>query len=213
MPITASQRLKLVQFIPWLNEQQLDTFETILPLYEDWNQKVNLISRKDIEHLVERHLLHCLCIAKYCQFTPGTTLLDLGTGGGFPALPLAIAFPEVTIHAVDSIRKKIHVVEDIVAKAKINNVHSHWMRAENFPEKVDFVVTRAVASTDKLMAWTKGKFKKDQKNSIRNGIIALKGGDLESEIMNLKGNYHIQNLYDYLPEEFYSEKKILYISM
>ena len=193
-----------------LNNVQIEQFSKLKKIYGDWNNKINVISRKDIENIYERHVLHSLVIAKFIKFNKGTTVLDLGTGGGFPGIPLSIFFPEVNFILVDSIRKKIVVVDEIINELRLKNVKSEWSRAENLDYKYDFLVTRAVAKMSLLIEWSKGKFNKNSNNSIPNGIIALKGGNVNDELKNIKKKkiVDIKNIFD---SHYFLDKKIIYV--
>ncbi len=192
-----------------LSEEQLANFKKLTPLYQEWNAKINVISRKDIENLEEKHLLHSLAIAKHLSIPSGTHVLDIGTGGGFPGIPLAIFYPKVQFHLVDSIGKKIKVVEAVVNALEIKNVSYAHQRAEKVKGKYDFIVSRAVAKTDKLLHWTHNKFKK--KAVADSGFLFLKGGDLEEELSNIKTPYQLVDLHTYFEESFFETKKLLYI--
>jgi len=186
----------------------LQSFE----LYKEWNEKINLISRKDIDSFYEKHFLHSLSIARYIKFEPGTSVLDIGTGGGFPGIPLAIYFPEVQFHLVDSIAKKIAVVADVAMRLKLDNVKAECIRCENLSEKYDFVTSRAVAPASELIAWNEKNISKTQQNSIKNGFLFIKGGDLKEELSVIKKNIKIVQLFEYFEEPFFAEgKKLVYI--
>lgn len=191
----------------------METFEPLIALYKEWNSKVNLISRSDIENLYERHIQHSLAIAKFIQFKPGTQVMDLGTGGGFPGIPLALAFPDVQFTLVDSIGKKIKVVQAIATELKLPNVQAINIRAELVDEKFDFVVTRAVAPLSQLELWSRGKFKKKGINAYPNGIIALKGGDLSEELKPYKKRVWVEPLSTWYDSEFFKTKSIVYLPM
>jgi 16S rRNA (guanine527-N7)-methyltransferase len=180
-------------------------------LYTHWNGQINVISRKDIEHLYERHVLHSLGIAKVIQFTAETTVLDVGTGGGFPGIPLAILFPEVHFLLSDSIGKKITVVKEIAAALSLDNVRTQNGRAEEIPELFDFVISRAVTRLRPFHDWVKDKFLKGGNNSLGNGILYLKGGELAEEMNELKKKARVYNLSDYFEEPFFETKKVVYI--
>jgi 16S rRNA (guanine527-N7)-methyltransferase len=203
----------LQSYFPDLSPQQNSQFSQIGKLYEDWNEKINLISRKDIEHLYERHILHSLAIAKVISFKPGTTILDVGTGGGFPGIPLAILFPETQFHLIDSIGKKITVVKDVAEQLGLQNVKAEQIRAEQVNEKYDFVISRAVTRLKPFCDWVKNKFLKGDLNDLENGILYLKGGDLQEELDEVKLKKNIYNLSDYFKEEFFETKKVIHIPM
>ena len=200
----------ILEKFPDLNDIQIEQFSKLKKIYSDWNNKINIISRKDIDNIYERHVLHSLVIAKFIKFNKGTTVLDLGTGGGFPGIPLSIIFPEVNFILVDSIRKKIVVVDEIVNELRLINVKSEWSRAENLDYKYDFLVTRAVAKMSFLIEWSKGKFNKNSNNHIPNGIIALKGGNVDDELKNIQQK-KIVDIKDIFDTHYFLDKKIIYI--
>jgi 16S rRNA (guanine527-N7)-methyltransferase len=201
----------ILKYFPNLSAHQQQQLAQLLPLYIDWNQKINVISRKDIENFYERHVLHSLAIAKYIQFVAGTKVLDLGCGGGFPAVPLAIFFPEVQVFAVDSIGKKIKVVEEVSKSIGLTNITAMHARAESLNQNFDFIVTRAVAPMWDLYRWVSGKIEKEHKNPLNNGIIALKGGDLSEEFAKFRHRHKFIALSDYFAEEYFETKKIVYV--
>jgi len=206
--------MKLIkQYFPELSESQVNQFEQLLPLYKDWNQKINVISRKDIENLYERHVLHSLAIAKFIQFKADSHILDLGTGGGFPGIPLAIFYPDVHFHLVDSIGKKLKVIDHIADEIGLTNVRTSHSRVEELNEKVDFVVCRAVAPIDTLVDWTKRLYNQQMNHGFPNGLIALKGGRLKEEIKLLsKGSYTEEvAIQQYFKEAFFEEKVVVYV--
>tara|TARA_B100000965_G_scaffold70493_1_gene55662 strand:+ start:691 stop:1308 length:618 start_codon:yes stop_codon:yes gene_type:complete len=196
---------------PDLSEKQISQFSKLKDLYTYWNDKINVISRKDIENIYLRHILHSLAIAKFINFKNGTTVLDLGTGGGFPGIPLSIIFPKTNFILSDSIKKKILVVNEIVKQLGLENVKSEWSRAENLNHKYDFLVTRAVAKMPKIIEWSKGNFNPISINDISNGIIALKGGDVTEELLGIeqKKIVDIKNFFD---NHYFVDKKIVYVS-
>ena len=196
---------------PDLSEKQISQFSKLKDLYTYWNDKINVISRKDIENIYLRHILHSLAIAKFITFKNGTTVLDLGTGGGFPGIPLSIIFPKTNFILSDSIKKKILVVNEVVKQLGLENVKSEWSRAENLNHKYDFLVTRAVAKMPKILEWSKGNFNPISINDISNGIIALKGGDVTEELLGIeqKKIVDIKNFFD---NHYFIDKKIVYIS-
>jgi len=202
----------ILKYFPDLTSEQIQQFEQLGPLYSEWNSKINVISRKDIDQLYERHVLHSLAIAKYNHFKPGTTILDVGTGGGFPGIPLAILFPEVKFHLVDSIRKKIKVVIEIKNALGLNNVTQEQIRAEELKNKYDFVISRAVTRLPEFVKWVKNNISHRQKNAVPNGILYLKGGDLQDELKPFGKKVFIQNLSDYFEEEFFETKKLIYLN-
>lgn len=196
---------------PELSPVQIARFEQLYQLYSDWNSKINLISRKEIDFLYARHVLHSLSIAKIIQFQAGTRILDVGTGGGFPGIPLAILFPETQFLLIDSIAKKIKVVDDVINQLKLTNAACKVCRAEDINEKFDFVVSRAVAAFPQLYEWVKDKINKKSFNALPNGIIVLKGGDLDAELSVFRGlvkSYELKSLFE---DEFFETKKIIYM--
>jgi 16S rRNA (guanine527-N7)-methyltransferase len=199
------------KYFPELSERQREQFSALRGLYEEWNEKINVISRKDIENLYERHILHALAIAKIINFAPETKVMDVGTGGGFPGIPLAILFPEVHFTLVDSIGKKITVVQNVAEGAGLKNVAPMNIRAEKVKDKFDFVVARAVTDMREFYIWIKDKIAKEQKNSLRNGVIYLKGGDLREEMSRLNMPYEMFEINDYFTEEFFLTKKVVYV--
>jgi 16S rRNA (guanine527-N7)-methyltransferase len=204
--------MKIIQkYFPGLTDLQKEQFEMLLPVYKDWNSKINVVSRKDIDQLYERHVLHSLGIARFVQFVPRTSVLDVGTGGGFPGIPLAIMFPEVHFHLVDSIGKKIKVVEAVVSELNLENVTFEKARAEDLTKSFDFVVSRAVTSLPVFYGWVKGKIKKQNNNPIKNGIIYLKGGDFASELEDFKNKSKVYPLSFWFEEPFFETKKLVHI--
>jgi len=194
-----------------LSKEQIAQFDQLYDLYAFWNAQINVISRKDIEELYERHILHSLGIAKFCRFKAGEKVLDVGTGGGFPGIPLAILFPETQFHLVDSIGKKIKVVVEVAAALGLTNVKASHLRAEQVADKYDFVVSRAVTRLIDFYPWVKGKFNKDSKNAIANGILYLKGGELAEEIKESNLKAELYPLSAYFEEEFFKTKYVVYI--
>jgi len=186
-------------------------FRVIEPLYQEWNAKINVISRTDISNLMVHHVLHSLSIAKVISFTPGTEVLDVGTGGGFPGIPLAILFPGTRFHLVDSIGKKIHVAESVSDALGLQNVTTEQARAESVKGAFDFVLGRAVATLPSFYDLVKGKVKKENNNALPNGILYLKGGDVEDEIRAVKAAATIYNLSDYFTEPYFSTKKLIHL--
>jgi len=201
----------LKKYFPNLTDKQLKLYQQAEDLYIDWNAKINLISRKDTDHLLERHILHSLGIAKMIEFKPNTTVLDVGTGGGFPDIPLAIMFPQVRFHLVDSIGKKVRVVYDIADKLELNNVTAQQIRAEELKEDFDFVVSRAVTRLPEFNNWVKKKIKKRSINDIPNGIVYLKGGDIKEEIKGTGKKSRILELKTVFDEEFFETKKVVHL--
>ncbi len=206
--------MKLIQqYFPDLNKLQIEQFGQLGDLYAEWNAQINVISRKDIENLYEKHILHSLAIAKVLSFKPGTNIIDLGTGGGFPGIPLAILFPETQFLLIDGTRKKMKVVQAVADATQLSNVTAKQLRAEECKEKVDFVVCRAVATIDKLWSWTVPLLKSEQKNALPNGLIAMKGGDVEKELGLLpKHEYsEIFPIQDYFDRPVFDEKYVVYV--
>lgn len=198
------------KYFPNLTDEQRNRFAALNTLYHDWNAKINVISRKDIDNLYEHHVLHSLGIAEYINFKPGSSIMDLGTGGGFPGIPLAIMFPEVKFHLVDSIGKKIKVCQEVATALDLQNVTTQWSRAEQVKEKYDFVVSRAVMPLNDLIKIIRKNISKEQNNALPNGLICLKGGELEHETLTHKNQTEIISLSDYFEEEFFTTKKIVY---
>ncbi|MFC5627255.1 16S rRNA (guanine(527)-N(7))-methyltransferase RsmG [Algoriphagus winogradskyi] len=203
---------QLIQsYFPDLTEYQLSQFDQLQALYEDWNSKINVISRKDMEQFYIHHVLHSLGIVKVMPFEPGTKILDIGTGGGFPGIPLAIMFPETHFHLVDSIGKKITVVKDVVKQLKLTNVEAQQARAEQLVRKYDFVISRAVTRMINFYPWVKNKIRKEDINEYPNGILYLKGGEVDEEMEELGKSYVVYHLEDYFKEEFFETKKVIYM--
>ncbi len=203
---------KIFEYFPNLSETQRTQFRQLDILYKDWNQKINIVSRKDIEELYLRHVLHSLGIAKIQEFRDGSQVMDVGTGGGFPGIPLAILFPNVHFTLVDSIGKKIKVVEEVVAGLGLENIATINARVEEVPGQFDFIVSRAVAAMPTFVHWVKGRIKKESVHDRRNGILYLKGGDLSEELQNYK-TVEIFDLTDYFKESFFETKKVVYLPL
>lgn len=204
-------QVKLIEkYFPNLSQKQKNQFAQLEKLYAEWNEKINVISRKDTDSLYEKHILHSLGIAKVMEFQPGTKVLDIGTGGGFPGIPLAILYPEVQFTLVDSIGKKITVVKEVSAGIGLENVTAIHSRAEELKEKFHFVVSRAVTQMPVFLTWLKGKFEKQSFNKKPNGVLYLKGGDLTEELAGLKTE--IFPLQNYFESEFFETKKVVYLS-
>jgi len=201
----------LEKYFPELDEQKLILFQQAEQLYLDWNSKINLISRKDTEQLMERHILHSLSIAKVIRFETGTKILDVGTGGGFPGIPLAIMFPQAKFHLIDSIGKKIKVVKDIVQELGLKNVTADQIRAENVKGHFDFVVSRAVTRLPEFSNWIKGKVIKKGFNKLPNGVLYIKGGDVLEEIVNTGKKYEIFEISQFYDEDFFETKKVVHL--
>jgi 16S rRNA (guanine527-N7)-methyltransferase len=206
----------ILKYFPNLTERQRSQFEVLGDLYSDWNKKINLISRKDIENLYERHILNALAIAKIIEFKPGTEILDLGTGGGFPGLPLAILFPEVKFKLVDSIGKKLKVIEDISNKLGVKNIETQKTRGEDLQEKFDFVIGRAVCPLDEFAEMVKDNIKPKSQNSLKNGILyfGATGNIKDKDILNPPaGELIAYNISDYFEEEYFKDRKLLYLNV
>lgn len=201
------------KYFPNLTETQVEQFAQLEALYNDWNSKINVISRKDIQNLYEHHVLHSLGIAKVANFHDGTEIMDLGTGGGFPGIPLAILFPEVKFHLVDSIGKKVRVANEVATAIGLKNVKFSHARAEEIKEQYDFIVTRAVMPMIDLVKISRKNIKKEQSNSIPNGIIALKGGELNGEIASMRNISTVWELSDFFEEEYFTTKKVVHVGI
>ncbi len=203
---------EILKQFPNLTENQQLQFARLQDLYEDWNSKINVISRKDIDELYTRHVMHSLGIAKIIDFQPGAKIMDVGTGGGFPGIPLAILFPEVDFYLIDVIGKKIRVVNEVASALGLTNVKAEQMRAENVKEDFDFVVSRAVTNMPDFVTWVKDKVKKTQNHELANGILYLKGGDLTEELSAFPKavQYHLS---DFFTEEFFETKKVVHLPL
>jgi len=203
----------IFQYFPDLSPTQQKQFESLYTLYAEWNEKINVVSRKDIDNLYINHVLHSLGIAKIQTFKPGSDILDVGTGGGFPGIPLAILFPETNFHLVDSIGKKITVVNEVVKGVGLKNVKAEQARAEQLKGEYDFIVSRAVTRIKEFYQWIHRKTKAKSMHERDNGILYLKGGDLEEELNELKKPYQLYNLSDHFKEEFFETKKVVYVPL
>lgn len=203
---------EILKCFPNLTPIQIEQFQKLDALYHDWNQKINVISRKDIDALYTKHILHSLGIAKVMTFEPGTYVLDVGTGGGFPGIPLAILFPETRFYLIDVIAKKIKVVQAVVEGLELKNVKAEQMRAENVKGDFDFIVSRAVTNMPDFVSWVKTKIKKQHKHELKNGILYLKGGDLTEELKDFPKATEY-NLADYFEDEFFETKKVVHLPL
>lgn len=201
----------IIKYFPHIDERQKEQYAALYDLYYDWNSKINVISRKDIENLYLHHVLHSLAIAKIITFRPGTTVMDMGCGGGFPGIPLAIMFPQVQFHLVDSIGKKIRVATEIASAIGLDNVRATHSRAQDIKEKYNFVVSRAVMQLPELVKICRKNISKEQLNALPNGIICLKGGNIEAEIQPFKSIVDVTDLKSIFNEEFFNDKKIVYL--
>lgn len=205
--------MEIIQkYFQHLTDHQISQFTKLQELYEDWNLKINVVSRKDIDELYLRHVLHSLGIAKVIEFKPGSKVMDVGTGGGFPGIPLAILFPETQFHMVDSIGKKIRVVNEVVEGLGLENVKTTHGRVEEVKDTYDFIVSRAVAQMETFVRWTKGKIAKKQNHELKNGILYLKGGDLSEELQKYT-SATIYDLPNYFEEPFFETKKVVHLGM
>jgi 16S rRNA methyltransferase gidB len=203
----------ILKYFPQLTERQREQFAALDALYHDWNAKINVISRKDIDNLYEHHVLHSLGIARMIRFKAGTQIMDLGTGGGFPGIPLAILFPDTRFHLVDSIGKKIKVCTEVASALGLDNVTTRHCRAEEEKGRFDFVVSRAVMPLDDLLKIIRKNIAREQRNALPNGLICLKGGELDKETVAVKHHCMVTPLSDYFEEEFFETKKVIYVSL
>ena len=203
----------ILKYFPNLSDRQKEQFAALYDLYYDWNSKINVISRKDIGNLYQHHVLHSLAIAKYISFKPGTTIMDMGCGGGFPGIPLAIMFPEVQFHLVDSIGKKVRVAGEIAAAIGLTNERTSHSRAEEIKDKYSFVVSRAVMQLPDLVKICRKNISKEQSNALPNGIICLKGGDMTAETQAFKNCREIVDISSYFNEEYFKDKKVVYVQI
>ncbi len=204
---------EIIQYFPDLSPKQIEQFEALQGLYEEWNAQINVISRKDMDQFYTRHVLHSLGIAKAMKFVDGSKILDIGTGGGFPGIPLAILYPACRFTLVDSIGKKIKVVKEVATALGLENVEAYHERAEKVKGSFDFVVSRAVTAMPSFLPWCQNKFAKAQKNRFPNGILYLKGGDLTEELKPIKRGIDIFELSSFFKDEFFETKKVVYVKM
>lgn len=202
----------ILKYFPKLTERQREQYAALLPLYEDWNAKINVISRKDMCNFYEHHVLHSLAIAKVMQFKTMAEVLDVGTGGGFPGIPLAIMFPDANFYLIDSVGKKIKVVQDVVQQLGLKNVRAEQIRAEQVDGDFDFIVSRAVTTLSEFTGWVKGKVSDSHYHKLRNGILYLKGGDLTEELAPFRKKVRTWDISDFFEEEFFETKKVIYLS-
>ena len=200
----------ILKYFPTLTETQRAQFAALYDLYMDWNSKINVISRKDITNLYEHHVLHSLGIAKYTQFAPGTTIMDLGTGGGFPGIPLAVMFPHAKFTLCDSIGKKITVVKGVCEGAGITNIDARHTRVEQIPERFDYVVSRAVTEMPQFVKWIWSKIERGQRGTLPNGILYLKGGDLAEELAATRRHWDLYDIRTMFDDEFFDTKRVVY---
>lgn len=203
----------ILKYFPEMTERQREQFAALLPLYEEWNAQINVISRKDMEHFYEHHVLHSLAIAKVLQFKPMAEVLDVGTGGGFPGVPLAIMFPNARFTLIDSIGKKIKVVNDVIARLGLINTKAMQIRAEQLDGEFDFVVSRAVTTLDEFVPWVKGKISPTNYHRLRNGILYLKGGDLDTELLHFRKKATVWDIGEFFTEEFFQTKKVIHLPL
>jgi len=203
---------EILKQFPYLTERQKEQFQMLQDLYEDWNAKINVISRKDIAELYVRHVLHSLGIAKILEFKPGTSIMDVGTGGGFPGIPLAILFPEVDFYLIDVIEKKIKVVNEVAKALGLTNLKAEQKRAETVKQEFDFIVSRAVTNMPDFVEWVKDKVRKKSNHELANGILYLKGGDLTEELAAFP-KAELYNLSDYFSDEFFETKKVVHLPL
>ena len=201
----------LLKYFPELTERQREQFAALLPLYEDWNAQINVISRKDMANFYEHHVLHSLAIAKVQPFKTQADILDVGTGGGFPGIPLAILFPHSNFHLVDSIGKKIKVVQNVADALELKNVRAEQIRAEQVQGDYDFVVSRAVTDLSQFTQWVRGKVSDIHYHHLRNGILYLKGGDLTQELFPFRKKVRTWDISDFFEEEYFQTKKVIYL--
>ncbi|MFC0184852.1 16S rRNA m(7)G-527 methyltransferase [Pseudarcicella hirudinis] len=203
----------ILKYFPQISPKQQEQFAQLGDLYRLWNDQINVVSRQDIENLYEKHVLHSLGIAKIITFKEGTEILDVGTGGGFPGIPLAIMFPECKFHLVDSIGKKIKVVQEVANALGLENVKAEQARVETLQEDYDFIVSRAVTRLSPFYNWVRNKVNRNYFNTLKNGILYLKGGDLDEELQEFGKKHKVYELYEFFEEEFFETKKVVYVPM
>lgn len=203
----------ILKYFPNITERQKEQFAALPDLYNDWNSKINVISRKDMDNFVEHHVLHSLAIAKVVQFKTMCDIMDLGTGGGFPGIPLAIMFPDSNFYLVDSIGKKIKVVKDVAEQLQLKNVTAEQIRAEQVQRDFDFIVSRAVTDLSQFAGWVKGKISDIHYHKLRNGIIYLKGGDLDAELAPFRKKVRTWDIAEFFEEPYFETKKVIYMPM
>ena len=203
----------VLKYFPNLTGRQREQMAALLPLYEEWNSQINVISRKDMEHFYEHHVLHSLAIAKVMPFAPMSEVLDVGTGGGFPGVPLAVMFPDARFTLIDSIGKKIKVVSDVIDRLGLTNAKAMQIRAEQLEGEFDFVVSRAVTTLPEFVPWVKKKISKSQYNKLRNGILYLKGGDLTNELFTFRHKVRTWDIAEFFDEPFFETKKVIHLPL
>ena len=203
----------ILKYFPDISERQKEQFAALPALYEEWNSKINVISRKDMDNFVEHHVLHSLAIAKVIQFKTMADIMDVGTGGGFPGIPLAIMFPDANFYLVDSVGKKIKVVKDVATQLELKNVKAEQIRVEQVDRDFDFIVSRAVTDLTQFVGWVRGKVSDLHYHKLRNGILYLKGGDLEEELHPLRKKATLYDVSDYFDEPWFESKKVIHIKM
>jgi 16S rRNA (guanine527-N7)-methyltransferase len=201
----------ILKYFPDITDEQKRQFEMLEPLYKEWNEQINVVSRKDIDELYTRHILHSLAIAKIVDFKDGSKILDVGTGGGFPGIPLAILFPKTHFFLVDSIGKKIKVVKEVANALGLKNLEADHIRAEEVKFKYDFIVSRAVTNLPKFNRWIRGKFNLNSRHKVKNGLLYLKGGDLTEELKEAGRKHELYDIPDFFEEEFFETKKVVYL--
>ena len=203
----------IAKYFPDLTPRQQEQFAALPAIYADWNSKINVISRKDMDNFVEHHVLHSLAIAKVIKFKSMTDILDVGTGGGFPGIPLAIMFPEAKFHLIDSIGKKIKVVQDVATRLDLTNVRAEQTRAEQVRGDYDFIVSRAVTDLPQFVQWVRGRVSHEKYHSLANGILYLKGGDLDQELAPFRKKVHVYEIADFFEEPWFESKKVIHLPM